>query len=81
MLTSWPRYAMSSFSEKESTSRPSNLISPSTMRPTFSNRRMTHLDITLFPEPDSPTTPRVSPLWSWKLTPSTALATPLARKK
>src|SRR5690625_1549920 len=33
-----------------------------------------------FPQPDSPTIPRVSPLRSWKLTPSTALTSPTWRR-
>ncbi len=38
-------------------------------------------EVTLFPEPDSPTTARVSPLSMWKETPSTAFTTPSSVKK
>ena len=39
-------------------------------------RRMIESEVTLLPQPDSPTIPRVSPGMIEKLTPSTALTTP-----
>ena len=38
-------------------------------------------EVTDLPDPDSPTIPKVSPLWRLKLTPSTALTTPHRVKK
>ena len=37
--------------------------------------------VTLLPEPDSPTMPSVLPFSTWKLTPSTALTTPSSVRK
>jgi hypothetical protein len=37
---------------------------------------MTEKAVTLFPEPDSPTTPRVCPSWIESVMPSTAFTTP-----
>jgi hypothetical protein len=60
-----------------SRSSPSKTISPPTMRPPGSgtNRKMERQVID-FPEPDSPTIPRVSPRRTEKLAPSTAFTTP-----
>src|SRR5439155_26636571 len=44
-------------------------------------RRITDSAVTLLPEPDSPTTPSVSPLLMWKSIPSTARTTPSSVKK
>src|SRR5690606_14083382 len=44
-------------------------------------RRITDRLVTDLPEPDSPTTARVSPRSRWKLTPSTALTVPSAVSK
>jgi hypothetical protein len=49
-------------------SRPSN----STFPPVGSSSRMMHRAIVDLPQPDSPTTPRVSPRLTVKVTPSTA---------
>jgi hypothetical protein len=43
--------------------------------------RITERLVTDLPEPDSPTTPSVSPLSRWKLTPSTALTVPSSVSK
>src|SRR3972149_8265648 len=43
--------------------------------------RMMLSAVTLLPHPDSPTTPSVSPLSMWRLTPSTARITPSSVKK
>ena len=40
---------------------------PSTIFPGFSIRRRMERDVTLFPQPDSPTTAKVSPSWREKL--------------
>jgi hypothetical protein len=37
--------------------------------------------VTVFPHPDSPTMPSVSPLSMWRSTPSTARTTPSSVKK
>ncbi len=44
----------------------------------FSSWR-THRPVVVFPDPDSPTNPTVSPLRMEKLMPSTALITPITR--
>ena len=43
--------------------------------------RMMLSAVTLLPHPDSPTTPRVSPLLMWRSMPSTARTTPSSVKK
>ncbi len=54
------------------TLRPLNLISP----PVISYKRMIERPVVDLPEPDSPTRPSVSPLYTSKLIPSTALMVP-----
>src|SRR3954451_15658286 len=44
-------------------------------------RPMIVRQVTLFPEPDSPTMPSVLPFATWKLTPSTSLTTPSSVRK
>src|SRR5215475_14456595 len=57
-------------------------MEPSTMRPGGCGMsRMIESAVTLLPQPDSPTTPSVSPLSMWKSTPSTARTTPSSVKK
>ena len=59
--------------DMRSRSRPSNIAVPPTMRPGGCGTRPSNaMTLTLLPEPDSPTIPRVSPGWTSKLTPSTA---------
>ena len=66
-------------SERLRISTPSKMMEPSTIFPVFAGMsRITEALVTLFPEPDSPTIPMVVPSFSVKLTPSTALETPLA---
>jgi hypothetical protein len=61
---------------------PSKSICPPAMRPGgVAIRRITERLVTDLPEPDSPTTPSVSPLSRWKLTPSTALTVPSSVSK
>ena len=58
---------------------PSKVISPSTIFAVLEGiSRITEELVTLFPDPDSPTIPMVSPCFKVKLTPSTAFVTPLA---
>src|SRR6185295_9184071 len=56
-------------------------ISPLTMRPGRSTIRRIERAVTLFPQPLSPTIPRVRPAWRSKLAPSTALTVPSSAKK
>ena len=59
-------------------SSPSRKTLPPTMWPGGEGtRRMMDRLVTDLPQPDSPTIPKVSPRRSWKLTPSTAFATPV----
>ena len=63
-------------------SLPLKSTSPPAMRPGGTGtRRMSARLVTLLPEPDSPTMPRVSPLRSSKLTPSTAFRRPSSSLK
>ena len=74
---SLPRTLRISSSERASRSRPSNMISPVGISAGgMSRRRMIDRLVTLLPQPDSPTMPRVSPGMIEKLTPSTARMTP-----
>ena len=73
MLTWSPRMSRMSASRLASRFSPLSRISPATMRPGRSMRRITDRLVTLFPQPDSPTTPTV---WPWPIsnvTSSTAL--------
>src|SRR5215211_278926 len=74
-----PRISRSSLVCSLSRSRPSNRTSPE-IRPPLARPMMARL-VTLLPEPDSPTMPRVWPGSSEKLTPSTALTTPSSVSK
>ena len=64
-----------------SRSRPSSRISPSTIQPGGLTSPITDRAETDFPQPLSPTSPRVRPLSSTKLIPSTARTTPSSVKK
>src|SRR5215211_3527597 len=79
MATFLPRISRSSDWCILSRSRPSNRTSP-VIRPPLARPMMARL-VTLLPEPDSPTMPRVWPGSSEKLTPSTALTTPSSVSK
>src|SRR5829696_1431814 len=74
-----PRISRNSLLCSLSRSRPSNRTSP-VIRPPLARPMMARL-VTLLPEPDSPTIPRVWPRSSEKLTPSTALTTPSSVSK
>src|SRR5262245_58947413 len=62
-------------------SSPSSRIEPVTMWPGASTKPMMEQAVTDLPDPDSPTSPRTSPLATVKLAPSTALMTPARVKK
>jgi hypothetical protein len=80
---SLPRILRISPSGSLSRSRPSNQASLSAPISAggMSSRRMIVSAVTLLPEPDSPTMPRVWPLPSEKSTPSTAGTTPSMTRK
>src|SRR5439155_882206 len=67
-----PRTARMSRSGSVRRSRPSKETLPPTMRPGGGTRRMSERALTLFPQPDSPTSPRTRPASSANDTPSTA---------
>ena len=56
-----PRMCIISDSGSSSRSRPSNRISPSTILPGMPTSRMIENEVTLLPQPDSPTRPSTSP--------------------
>jgi len=65
-----------------SRSSPPNTTLPPTIRPAGSGTsRTSERHVTDFPDPDSPTSARVSPASSVKLTPSTAFVMPRRVKK
>src|SRR3954447_16066742 len=72
-----PRSFRSSLAGIFSRSRPSKRISPPTIRPggLWISPRI-DIAVTLLPDPDSPTTPNVSPGWRSQLTSFTARTTP-----
>ena len=77
-----PRTLRISCSGKSSRLRPSSRILPPTTRPGgFGINRRTESAVTLLPQPDSPTTPRVSPLRTVRLTLSTARTVPASVMK
>ncbi len=67
----------SSVSESGTMSVPSIVMLPPTMRPGGVGIRSMPSPIVVLPQPDSPTTPRVSPGARLKLIPSTARTGPL----
>src|SRR5215813_370521 len=77
-----PRTSRICSSERASRSRPSNSSLPATMRPggDAMSLRM-ESEVTLLPQPDSPTTASVSPTDTENETPSTARTTPSRVKK
>src|SRR5436853_283437 len=64
-----------------SRSSPSKSTRPAATRPGGGTSRMMDSEVTLFPQPLSPTSPRTSPRPMAKLTPSTARSTPCAVAK
>src|SRR5216684_3580322 len=77
MAMLWPRIARTSSSSIFRTSWPSNMIEPLTILPGgWGIRRISESAVTDFPQPDSPTMPRVSPAPTSNVTPSTARTTP-----
>ena len=73
----WPRTSSIWHSESPSRSLPSKVIEPDATWPGFCSSPMMESDVTDLPEPDSPTTASISPFSMEKVTPSTALTTPL----
>src|SRR5450830_1502590 len=72
-----PRKARMAAAGNCTRSAPSNLIEPPAMRPwPFGNKPMIDSDVTLLPQPDSPTIPSVRPDSTEKLMPSTAVNSP-----
>ena len=72
-----PRTLRISGSASSSRLRPSNSMRPSAMRAGgIGSRRRIDIEVTLLPQPDSPTIASVSPGITSKLTPSTARTTP-----
>ena len=69
--------AMLFFSRSSSWKR----ISPETTLPGAAMRRRMENKVTLLPQPDSPTNPRISPRSIFRSTPSTAFTTPSRVKK
>src|SRR6185312_12752889 len=79
---SLPRSLRMPSSESLSRSTPSNTTDPDTILPGgFGTSLVNDSAVTLLPQPDSPTRPRVSPKPSSKLTSSTARTTPSGVKK
>ena len=65
-----PRILRISSAGSLSRSRPSNMTSPASIRPGPARRgRMIDSDVTLLPQPDSPTRPMISPRSTWKSMP------------
>ena len=62
MAMSLPRTALSWFSESARMSLPSNWIVPLSMRPGWVSSPITARASVVLPEPDSPTSPTISPL-------------------
>ena len=71
-----PRISRISSSVSLSRSLPSKITSPSSTTPGGATRRMIESEVTLLPQPDSPTRPRISPRRTAKSTPVTALTVP-----
>ncbi len=81
MLIRLPRSFRISLSRRVSRSRPSKRTEPAVTLPGGAMRRITDRLVTLFPQPDSPTRPRISPRSTWKSTPVTARTTPSGVRK
>ena len=71
-----PRISLISFEVACRISLPSSFTDPSCSAFRLSTRPITDRQVTLLPEPDSPTMPSVPDFSSEKLTPETALTTP-----
>ena len=72
-----PRTCSISDSDSDSRSLPSKVMEPPATWPGFCSRPMMESDVTLLPEPDSPTTAKISPCSRSNVTPLTARTTPL----
>ena len=71
-----PRSACSSAAGRPTSSRPSKRIEPAATRPGGRTRPMMDSDVTLLPQPDSPTMASVRPASTLKSMPSTAAKLP-----
>src|SRR5262245_25848575 len=71
-----PRTRRMASSSLSSRSSPSRRTRPAVMRPGAGTSRMIDSDVTLLPQPDSPTRPSISPRSIEKLMPSTARTAP-----
>ena len=67
-----PRRSRKVWSGTSSKSKPSNRIEPETSAECFDNSPMMASEVTLLPQPDSPTRPSVAPLATLRSTLSTA---------
>ncbi len=76
MLISLPLILSISFSLIFRRSSPSNIAFPSLTLPVSTRSRSIDIIVTLFPQPDSPTIPTASALFTSKETPLTALTSP-----
>ena len=73
---SLPRSLRIDSSSSAHRSRPSNSMRPPAISPLGGRSRMTVVAIVLLPQPDSPTTPTISPGSTWKLTSRMAVRMP-----
>ena len=76
MASCWPRIERIWSARSLSRSRPSNVTVPASIRPGGGTRRMIDSEVTLLPQPDSPTRPMISPRSTLNEMPSTARTTP-----
>ena len=82
MPNSRPRMACISWEDLVNRSSPSSRTFPPTVRPAgLGTNPIMDRAVMLLPQPDSPAIPRASPGSGVKLTPSTALTTPVRVKK
>src|SRR6266404_1189811 len=80
MDTPLPRTRRRSVASMRTTSAPSSKISPPVIRPFAGKSRNSAAARVLFPDPDSPSTARISPASTPKLTPLSARHTPPPRR-
>src|SRR5262245_24033131 len=76
-----PRRSRRSSFESFKRSRPSKMMPCPSTRPVSATSPITDSEVTLLPQPDSPTRPTVLPRSTLKLTPSTALNSPRSVSK
>ena len=81
MAMSFPRIDRSLFGPIVSRFSPLKIASPLVIVFRRGLRPMIERQVTLLPQPDSPTIPRVFPFSTWNETPSTALTIPSSVRK